>query len=249
MLSWLRRPSTDEMLVAARAHADAGRIAEAMAVWRKLAGSGVARAQTILGACLATGTGVARDATEARMWLERGATAGDVIGQRNLATLLLPDDPAAASLWYRRAAEQGDAISQDQLSRMLLAGEGVIQDLAGARHWAERAAEQGIVAACARLGMMCHEAKGGPRDPEAAARWWRFAAERGDGDSAAMLGAALHMGQGVVADQVAAMAWLIIGSDRNSILVRGFYARTEAGLTAEERARAEELAAVWGRRL
>jgi TPR repeat protein len=247
MLNWLRRPSTDQLLARARAAADAGQIADALAIWRKLAAAGIARAQTNLGACLATGHGVAPDEAAARQWLERGATAGDVIGQRNLASLLLPKEPSAAATWYRRAAEQGDSVSQDQLSHMLLTGEGVIQDLPGARHWATRAAEQGVITACARLGTMCHEAKGGPRDPAQAAHWWRIAAVGGDGAAAAMLGAALHMGQGVAADQVAAMAWLILGSQRHSKLVRGFFTRVEAGLSAQQRAEAEAQAEALGR--
>jgi TPR repeat protein len=92
---------------------------------------------------------------------------------------------------------------------------------------------------------MCNEAKGGPRDTAQAVRWWRIAAEGGDGDSAAKLGAALHLGQGVAADQVAAMGWLIVGATRQSTLVRGFFARVEAGLSAEQRAEAQALATRW----
>ncbi len=215
---------------------------EALTIWRKLASAGVPRAQTNLGACLANGTGVGADEAAARHWLQLGAEAGDVIGQRNLASLLLPNAPAEAATWYRRAAEQGDGISQDQLSHMLLTGEDVAQDLTGARHWATRAAEQGVIAACARLATMYHEALGGPRDTAQAVHWWRIAAEGGDGDAAARLGAALHLGQGVAADQVAAMAWLILASRRHSTLVRGFFTRVEAGLSAEQLALAETLA-------
>ncbi len=246
MLERLWRRSPDRDLARALAHAGAGRMTDALAIWRPLAEAGVARAQTNLGACLANGDGVPRDRDAARTWLQRGAEAGDPVGQRNLGTLLLGTEPATAALWYRRAAEQGDGVSQDQLSRMLLAGEAVPEDLPGARRWAEQAARQGIAAACARMGTMCHEAKGGPRDPAQAVHWWRAAAEAGDGDAAAMLGAALHMGQGVAADPVAAMAWLIVGSARRSILVRGFFARAEERLTADERVRARALAAQWG---
>ncbi len=223
-------------------------MAKALAVWTALAADGVPRAQTNLGACLATGAGVPVDLAAARLWLQHGAEAGDALGQRNLATMLLNEDQAAAVAWYRRAAEGSDAISQDQLSRMLLDGEGAPQDLAQARHWAEQAARQGVVSACARFATMCHEAKGGPRDPAQSVPWWRVAAHAGDADAdaAAMLGAALHMGQGVAADQVEAMAWLIVGSGRHSVLVRPFFAKVEAELTPDERSRARALAAGWG---
>ena len=239
--SWLRRRPED-LLARARVLAETGRAVEAVALWSQLAEGGDARAQTNLGACYANGLGVGADPVAARLWLERGAVAGDVLGQRNLATLLLPEDRDAAARWYRKAAEAGDGVSQDQLSRLLL--DGADQDGAWmeGRRWAERAAEAGHVAAVYRLATLCHEAKGGPRDPAQAVRWWRVAAEAGHGDAAAMLGAAYHMGQGVTADQVEAMAWLRTGSARHSTLVRPFYARVEAGLSEGERARAERLA-------
>lgn len=245
-MGWLGWPSTQSRLERARTLMQAGRGPAAVAIWTKLAIAGVPRAQTNLGASLAIGSGIQQDRAAARMWLQRGAEAGDPLGQRNLATLLLPEDAAAAAHWYRQAAEQGDAVGQDQLSRMLLAGEGVPQALAEARVWAERAARQGDANAAARLGTMCHEATGGGRDPEQAAHWWRIAAMAGDGDAAAMLGAALHTGQGVAVDQVAAMAWLIVASRRHSALVRPFFSRVEQSLDPAELARARAMTAEWG---
>ncbi len=230
----------------ARTFSRAGRVEEAMAIWQPLANSGVARAQTNLGACHATGTGVPVNLETARLWLERGAAGGDPLGQRNLATLLLQHDPAAALGLYRRAAEAGDAESQDQLSHMLLTGIGTAADPTEARRWAGVAAAQGNLSAAARLGTMCHDAVGGPRDPASAVRWWRAAVDAGDGDSAARLGAALHMGQGVRADQVEAMRWLLVGASRHSILVRPFFARVRDGLTATELAAAQQQARRFG---
>ncbi len=230
----------------ARTFSRAGRIAEALAIWIPLAEAGIPRAQTNLGACYATGAGVPVDLQAARLWLQRGAEAGDRLGQRNLGSLLLPHDAAAAAAWYRRAAEAGDAESQDQLSRMLLSGDGIPADPAEARHWAAAAAEQGVPAAAARLGTMCHDAAGGPRDPLEAVRWWRVAAQAGDGDSAARLGAALHLGQGIREDQVEAMAWLLLASARHSILVRAFFTKVRDLLTPAQLAAAQELARSFG---
>lgn len=240
------RVSADDQLERARSLRRAGRIGEALAIWRKLAESGLARAQTNLGACYATGTGLPVDFEAARLWLGRGAEGGDTLGQRNLASLLLPHDPAAALDWYRRAATAGDADSQDQLSHMLLTGLGTAADPVEARRWAEAAAMQGVATAAARLGTLCHDAVGGPRDPSGAARWWRLAAEAGDGDAAARLAAALHLGQGVPADQVEAMAWLLVASGRYSPLVRPFFDRIRDGLTAEQLADAQARARARG---
>ena len=236
-----RKPG--DLLARARVLSQEGQPEQAVAIWAKLAAEGISRACTNLGACYANGLGVAADPAAARHWLQRGADAGDSLGQRNLATLLLPEDRDAAAGWYRRAAEAGDSISQDQLSRLLLDGADAGDAWQEARHWAQRAAEAGIAPAAYRLATMCHEAKGGPRDPAQAVRWWRVAAGSGHGDAATMLGAAYHMGQGVAADQTEAMAWLLVGSARHSVLVRPFYARVEETLTAEQRAKAEVLAA------
>lgn len=243
---WLPRRSPEAQLAEARELVKAGKMDKALAIWTPLAAAGIARAQTNLGACYATGAEVPADLSAARVWMQRGAEAGDALGQRNLATMLLNEDPTAAVGWYRRAAEQGDAISQDKLSQMLLDGEGAPQDFTQARQWAEQAARQGVISACTRFATLCHEAKGGPRDPAQAALWWRVAAHAGDADAAAMLGAALHMGQGVPVDQVEAMSWLIVGSSRHSVLVRPFFARVETELTAAERSQARALAAEWG---
>lgn len=235
-----RRP--EDELARARTLSEAGHGAEAVAIWARLAAQGNPRACTNLGACYANGQGVAADPVQARRWLQRGADAGDALGQRNLGTLLLPEDRDLAAVWYRKAAQAGDGPSQDQLSRLLVDGPDEGGAWVEARQWALRAAEAGCAGAAHRFATMCHEAKGGDRDPAQAARWWQAAAAAGHGDAAAMLGAAFHMGQGVPADQTEAMAWLRVGSARHSALVRPFYARVEAALTVEQRTQAAALA-------
>lgn len=240
MWSWLPGRSPRARLEKARTLSRAGRTAAAVAIWRDLAEAGEPRAQTNLGASYAIGDGIPPDFAAARLWLGRGAEAGDSLGQRNFALLLLDTEPAAARTWLRRAAEAGDAVAQDQLSRILLD-----DHPAEARAWAGKAAAQGVPAAAARLATLCHEARGGPRDAEAAARWWDVAARAGDADSAAMLGAALLTGQGVAPDPVAALAWLVVGARRHSTLVRPFFRPAEAALTPDQVAAARAMAAEW----
>lgn len=240
MWGWLPGRSPEARLEKARTLNRTGRTNEAVAIWRELAEAGVARAQTNLGASHANGNGAAEDPVAARHWLQRGAEAGDALGQRNLALLLLNENRTDARHWFRLAAEAGDAIAQDQLSRMLLDN-----DPAEARAWAEKAATQGVVPAAARFARMCHDAQGGPRDMAAAARWWQMAAQGGDADAAAMLGAALMTGQGITADPVAALAWLVVGARRHSTLVRPFFRQAEAALTPDQVTAARVMAAGW----
>ncbi len=203
------------------------------------------RAQTNLGACYANGDGVPRDRDAARTWLQRGAEAGDPLGQRNLGTLLLGTDPAGGRCGIAGRRSRGTPSARTSSAACCSTARRAGRPAGGAALGGAGGAA-GHRRRRARLGTMCHEAKGGPRDPAQAVHWWRVAAEAGDGDAAAMLGAALHMGQGVAADPVEAMAWLIVGSARRSILVRGFFARAEERLTADERVRARALAAQWG---
>ncbi len=235
-----RRPAP---LAQARAHAAAGAWTEAIVLWRPLAEAGEVRAQANLGACLATGRGVAPDLVQACHWLGCAADAGDRVAARNLATLLLDTDRAEAARCYRRAAEAGDPASQDMLSRMLLDGDGVPVDAPAARHWAEQAAAAGQAASAARLGRIHHEAIGTPRDPERAVYWWRQAAAGGDADASAMLGAALLLGQGTAPDPVEALAWLLAASAGGSALPLRFLPAAQRSASAEDNAEAERRAA------
>ncbi len=240
LTSFFRRPAP---LAQARAHAAAGAWPEAVALWRPLAEAGDVRAQANLGACLATGRGLAPDPEQARHWLGRAAASGDRVAGRNLATLLLDTDRPGAVRHYRRAAEAGDPDSQDMLSRMLLDGDGVPADAPAARHWAEQAAGAGHAAAAARLGRIHHEAIGTPRDPERAVHWWHRAAAAGDADSAAMLGAALLLGQGTAPDSIEALAWLLAASARGSALPLRFLPAAQRAASPEDNAEAERRAA------
>ena len=253
MFSFLRRGRPErsgqmrvsEALEQAGTHAQAGRIDEALSIWEPLAREGVARAQGNIGACFALGQGVERDPDLAKKWLTAAAEHGDVVAQRNLATLLLDEDRAAGAQWYRHAAERGDAISADMIGHMLADGDGVAADPVEARTWLEHAANGGIARAATRLGSMHHDALGGPRDAVAAAHWWLQGAEGGDPDGAAQYGAACHLGHGVARDDAEALAWLTIGRERGSALSPAYLARVEAIVTAEQTlqalARADDL--------
>jgi len=79
-----------------RAYASSGQMPEAIAAWRKAADKGSSSAMVELGVAYGTGTGVARDAAQARKLFERAAEAGNPRGVSNLAALGggAPADPA-----------------------------------------------------------------------------------------------------------------------------------------------------------
>src|ERR1700676_4816971 len=113
-----RRAPPRDLMAEARAAAEAGDYATALAIWEKLAQAGVARAQNNIGACFSEGLGVERDPDLALRGLTLAAEGGDPAGQRNLATayfrgLGVASDGKRASELYRAAAEQGDGLAQD----------------------------------------------------------------------------------------------------------------------------------------
>lgn len=238
----------EALMAQARAHADAGRAREALAIWEPLARAGEVRAQNNIGACFANGLGVEADLELAHRWIEPAAQAGDPVAMRNLATMLaqglgVPDDPEAAVRWYQAAAERGDPVAQDMLAWMLTDGGWLPPDDDAALRWTRAAAEAGVARAQARLGRMHHEAGAGlPRDLKAAVRWWRLAARQGEVEAQTMLGAALHMGRGVAADQVEALHWLTRAMRSGAPHAGNFRARVLERLTPAEVAVAERRA-------
>src|SRR6202011_960262 len=81
-----------------RAYAANRQLPEAMAAWRKAADKGSTSAMVELGVAYGTGSGVARDESQARKLFERAAEAGNPRGVTNLAALSggAPSDPAKA---------------------------------------------------------------------------------------------------------------------------------------------------------
>ena len=92
---------------------DPGHAAQALAVFRRLAESGVADAQAALGMMYVMGTGTAADAQEGRFWMEQAARQGSARAQLNLASFYAQGiggarDLSEAHAWYSLSAENGD---------------------------------------------------------------------------------------------------------------------------------------------
>lgn len=116
----------------------------------RAANLGLAAAQFHLAGLYAEGgPGLQPNPAEARLWLERAATAGEAPAMYNLAHYLLdgiggPRSQAAAVRWFREAAERGLTDSQYNLARLHEDGvEGVPPDPAEAYKWYLVAAESG----------------------------------------------------------------------------------------------------------
>jgi len=169
-----------------RAYAANRQLPEAIAAWRKAAEKGSTSAMVELGVLYGTGSGVARDETQARKLFERAAGAGNPRGVTNLAALggggSASSDPARARELLAKAAET-NAEAQYQLGLMMADGAGGAKDDIGARNLFEKAAAQNHAGALEQMGAFMQEGRGGPKDSAAAKAYYERAAALGDEDA------------------------------------------------------------------
>jgi uncharacterized protein len=172
-----------------RAYAANRQLPEATSAWRKAADKGSTAAMVELGVLLGTGTGVAKDPTEARRLFERAAEGGNARGVTNLAALSggTPSDPAKARALLSKAAEANSAEAQYQLGLMMADGIGGPNDDVAARVLFEKAAEQGHAGALERMGAFSQSGRGGSKDTTAAKAYYEKAAALGNADAKAAL--------------------------------------------------------------
>jgi TPR repeat protein len=174
-----------------RAYAANQQMPEAIKAYRQAADRGSTSAMVELGVLLATGSGVAKDETQARKLFERAAEAGNPRGVTNLAALGssagAPSDPVKARALLAKAAETNSAEAQYQLGLMTADGIGGPKDDVAARALFERAAAQGHPGALERMGAFAQSGRGGPQDASAAKAYYEKAAALGNEDAKAAL--------------------------------------------------------------
>lgn len=100
----------------------AGRNAQAVAIWRRLAEGGHTRARTRLAWMLEAGTGIGRDLASAASWFRLAAEDGDADAQYALSVMLRtgkgqPQNALEADYWLARAAAQGHQSAKAALPR------------------------------------------------------------------------------------------------------------------------------------
>jgi hypothetical protein len=114
----------------------------------KGANKGNSFAQSHLGYCYATGTGVSINPQKAIMWWSMAAEQGNEEAQYNLGELyywgdVVKKDIQKAVVWYIKAAKQGVTDAQFRLGELYYDGEGVTKDYKEAKYWMQKAAMNG----------------------------------------------------------------------------------------------------------
>ena len=174
-----------------RAYAANNQLAEAISTYRKAVDKGSTSAMVELGVLLGTGSGIAKDETQARKLFERAAAGGNPRGATNLAALPendgAPANPVKTRALLAKAAEANSADAQYQLGMMIAEGIGGPKDDVAARALFEKAAAQNHPGALERMGAFAQNGRGGPKDTSAAKAYYERAAALGNEDAKAAL--------------------------------------------------------------
>lgn len=151
-----------------------GRQASALAQLQVWAVAGQPVAQRELALALAS---IPEKSTQAGIWLEKAAAAGDAEAQFQLAqafyqaSLGLKLDYVQAWDWYERAATSGNAKASFMLARMAKYGEGVPRDLRRSALWLLEASVQGNAQAMFLLSNAYAAGEGVEQDQHLAREW------------------------------------------------------------------------------
>ena len=136
-----------------------GRVAEAIAAWKRSAERGDATAALFLGVMADTGQGEPQDHAQALSWYRRAADEGSASGAFNVGILYdlgqgVTRDHAEAARWYARAADAGFGRAEYDLGLMYETGDGVPRDTRRAAQLFRSAQRHGLTAAAGHLARL-----------------------------------------------------------------------------------------------
>jgi hypothetical protein len=216
------------------------------AEWYRLAArGGEPHALSALGLMAIDGRGIPKNIGQGKAWLEQAAAKGEPRASYNLALLLLPSaapaDLARAIELLRRAAQAEIADAQHALGVLFLKGRGVARNPAEAARWFSRAAKNGSLAGEVEHAILLFNGDGVSADEAEAARAFRRAAAKGNAIAQNRLARLYVAGRGVPSNKVEAGAWHLMAAAQG--LADTWLDDALKDLSADERARAERLAA------
>lgn len=167
-------------LAAVRTAYQSGDYPTALRLLLPLAERGHPRAQEMLGAMYANGTGVDQDYVVAAEWARRAANQGGAVAQAQLGLMYasglgVPQDGAQAFAWYSLAADQGNVLAQSALGAMYLEGGAIPVDVAKGLHWSLLAAEKGDSNAQVRAAVLYEQGIGTSQNYIQAHKWYNLA--------------------------------------------------------------------------
>jgi len=219
---------------------------KAAADWYLLAArQGDPNAMSSLGLMAMDGRGMEKNPAQGKAWLEQAAAKGNAVACYNLALLLLTSgsdmDLEQAVELLRKAANAEIPDAQHALGVLYLQGRGVAKDASEAARLFERAARNGSSVGAVEYAILLFNGEGVAPSESQAARYFRRAAAQGNAIAQNRLARLLVAGRGVPANKVDAAAWHILAAAQG--LTDPWLDNALKDLTADERKRAEKLAA------
>lgn len=145
-----------------------------------------------VGLCYMTGEGAKKDATSARLWLEKAEELGSAPALVELGRLYDQDGAsnlayAKAKEYYQRALDSGVAHAAVCLGDLYGSGRGIPKDMARAFELYQLAAEKGDIAALLALSTCYYDGSGTDRDYDKAVECLENAAKMGEAKAETML--------------------------------------------------------------
>jgi TPR repeat protein len=153
----------------------AGDYATAFPKYKAAAELGDIPAANALGAMYEDGKGVAKDTSQALLWLHKAADGGVGAAMGSIGVIYytgdgpIKQDKKEAIAWFRKAANAGNSSAFVLLGDCYLAGDGVRKDPAQAVAWYQKAVDAGQRDAYWRLAMRYINGEGVARDADRAA--------------------------------------------------------------------------------
>lgn len=156
----------------------------------KLAQTGDASAELLVGLEYLEGKGEPKNAAIAVDWLSRAAAKGQPVAQYDLGALYadgrgVQADPVQAFQWFGSAALRGNRRAMHFLAISYAEGVGTTKDLPQAARWFERAASLGAVNSAFNVAVLYERGMGVPQSLTTAYKWYAIAAAQGDHESQA----------------------------------------------------------------
>jgi TPR repeat protein len=196
-------PTPKELYKQGREAAAKGDAAGAAKLYREAAEQEYTAAESMLGWCYRSGTGVAADPAVAATWFHKAAAKGEVSAQMELGAYYQSIGNTPASLyWVGKALKSGnlDATRYGMAVEIVTGLKRSAAPPAGVPEWFEKG--------CAGIAS----------DPAGSVEWFRKVADAGDARGQYMLGVCYHQGQGVAVDIAQAMKWYQEAADQGHTL-------------------------------
>ena len=212
----------------------------------------VATLATIIGLTCVRPAGADEDVDRAFAAARVSASAGDVVAQFSLGSMLYygGTDTAQAIEWFRKAAAQEYPSAEFQMGQLYDFGFGVAEDDREALGWYLKAAEHGNPTGQRAVGDFYRKGRGVEADAAEAVRWYRLGANGDDLRAQYQLGQMYFTGTGVPRDYGSAYFWFSVAAGQTPLVdnqkalieLRNIAA---ARMTPEEEAAAARRVAAW----